>query len=298
MKELLIEKLFKKYDFEHEQGIRPTFLEEVKLLKIDHCGQSRELLYNRGIFLIASGRNTGFIDDKQVTLGNHQYVIIATAQPAECETFMCSKVMKGVYIDLDLHRLQKIHSLLDKKPSTGSFKTPKNVVTGNMNDEIDSAFNRLMKILLDPQESRVLGDHILDEIYFRIIKTATGEHLLQLCCQLTHFSRISRVVDEIQNHLEREINIDDLAKQANMRRANFHKKFKEIYNDSPIQYIKKIRLNKARQYILFEKMKIVDAASKVGYDSPAQFSRDFKNHFGFRFTTTSIENVIQNPWCR
>lgn len=280
MKELLIEELFNKYDFGQSQGLKSTFLEKVKLLKIDNCGQSRELLYNRGIFLIASGENMGFINNQHTILGNNQYVIIATAQPAECETMMCTKAMKGLYIDLDLKRLQKMHSLIDKK-TISSLKTPKNVVTGNMNDEIDSAFQRLMKILLDPEESKILGDNLLDEIYYRIIKTTTGEHLLQLCCQLTHFSRISNIVDDIQNHLEQEINIDEMAKQAKMHRANFHIKFKEIYNDSPIQYIKKIRLNKARQFIQFENMKIIDAASKVGYVSSAQFSREFKSHFGY-----------------
>ena len=281
MKELLIEELFAKYDFGQTQGLKSTFLENVKLLKIDNCGQSRELLYNRGIFLIASGENMGFINNQRVTLGSSQYVIIATAQPAECETLMCTKAMKGLYIDLDLKRLQKMHSLIDKEIPINSLKTPKNVVTGNMNDEIDSAFQRLMKLLLDPEESKVLGDQLLDEIYYRIIKTTTGEHLLQLCCQLTHFSRISNIIDEIQNNLEQEINIDEMAKKAKMHRANFHIKFKEIYDDSPIQYIKKIRLNRARQLIQFENMKIVDAASKVGYVSPAQFSREFKSHFGY-----------------
>ncbi len=280
MKEALIEELFSKYDFGQTQGLKSTFLEKVKLLKIDNCGQSRELLYNRGIFLIASGENMGFINNQHMILGNNQYVIIATAQPAECETMTCTKAMKGLYIDLDLKRLQKMHSLIDEK-TIGSLKTPKNVVTGNMNDEIDTAFVRLMKILLDPEESKVLGDNVLDEIYYRIIKTTTGEHLLQLCCQLTHFSRISNIVDEIQNHLDQEINIDEMAKKAKMHRANFHIKFKEIYDDSPIQYIKKIRLNKARQLIQFENMKIVDAASRVGYVSPAQFSREFKSHFGY-----------------
>ncbi|UFS63050.1 AraC family transcriptional regulator [Sulfurimonas sp. HSL-3221] len=281
MKEKLIEALFKKYDFEHEVGVKPTYIEKVKLLKSDHYEHGKELLYNRGIFLIASGQNRGIIDDEQVTLGSGQYVIIATVHPAECKTFLFDKVMKGVYIDLDLQRLQKIHTLMEKQPPADPFKTPKNVVTGTMNEEIESAFNRLMKILLDPQESKILGDNVLDELYYRIINTSAGEHLLQLCCQLTHFSRISTIVDEVQNQLDQEINIDDLAERANMRKANFHKKFKEIYNDSPIQYIKKIRLNKARQYIMFDKMKISDAASKVGYESPAQFSREFKSHFGF-----------------
>lgn len=281
MKEQLIEKLFEHYEFEHQHGFKPTYVENVKLLQMDHYEQGKDLLYNRGIVLIASGQNRGFIDDRQVTVGSNQYVIIATVHPAECKTFVFDRVMKGVYIDLDLQRLQKISALLEEKVSVDAFKTPKNIVTGDMNDEIDSAFNRLMEILLDPQDSKVLGDRILDELYYRIIKTKAGEHLVQLCCQLTYFSRISNIVDDIQDHLDEEINIDDLAKRANMSRANFHKKFKEIFNDSPIQYIKKIRLNKARQYILYEHMKVVEAASKVGYESPAQFSREFKSHFGF-----------------
>jgi len=280
MKELLIEELFKRYDFGQAQGLKSTYIDKVKLLKIDNCGQSRELLYNRGIFLIASGENMGFINNQHTILGNNQYAIIATAQPTECEGMICTKAMKGLYLDLDLQRLQKIHSLIDKKP-TGSLKTPKNVVTGSMNDALDSAFEKLMNVLLNPEESKVLGDTLLDEIYYRIIKTTTGEHLLQLCCQMTHFSRISNLVDDIQNNLDQEVNIDEMAKKAKMHRANFHIKFKEIYDDSPIQYIKKIRLNKARQLIQFENMKIVDAASKVGYVSPAQFSREFKSHFGY-----------------
>lgn len=281
MQESLIEELCKKYELTEQQGLKFTCLENVHLLKITRCQKSAELLYNRGIFLIASGHNTGYLDDEAISVGNNQYVIIATAQPAECEHMQCDQVMKGVYIDLDLQKLQKIYSQLDKKIAVNSAKTPKNVVIGEMNDELISAFNRLMKALLDPEEAKILGDHLLDEIYYRIINTPTGEHLLQLCCQLTYFSRISNIVDDIQNHLDQEINIDEMAEKAKMHRSNFHKKFKEIYNDSPIQYIKKIRLNKARQYIQVDKMKVIDAASKVGYVSPTQFSREFKAHFGF-----------------
>ncbi|WP_345987088.1 AraC family transcriptional regulator [Sulfurimonas sp. HSL1-2] len=279
-KETLIQELFKTYDFENTQGFKDTYLDEVKLLQINHHEQGKSLLYNRGIVLIASGRQRGYIDDKQVTVGSSNYVIVATIQPVECETFVCETGIKGVYINLNMQRLQRISALLDKKAPPHAFKTPTNIVTGNMNEDLDEAFNRLMKILLNPEDSKVLGDQVLDEIYYRIIKSTAGEHLIQLCCQLTHFARISHIVDEIQNQLDEEINIDELAKKAKMSKANFHKKFKEIFNDSPLQYIKKIRLNKARQYILFDKMKIVDAATKVGYESPAQFSREFKHHFG------------------
>ncbi|WP_304546158.1 AraC family transcriptional regulator [Sulfurimonas microaerophilic] len=281
MKEILIQELLTKYGCGKRQGFKHTFLDEVKLFQINHHEQGKPLLYKRGIILIASGQKRGYIDNQQVTLSSDHYVIIAAVQPFECASFVFDKVTKGLYIDLDMQRLQRITALLDEIPQSKTKKMPQNVVTGDMNNELDSAFNSLMKSLLDPQDSRVLGEHILDEIYYRIIQSEAGKHLVELCSKNTQFSRISNIVDDIQDHLEDTISIDELARKTGMSKANFHRKFKEIFNDSPIQYIKKVKLNKARQYILFEKMKVVDAAYKVGYESPAQFSREFKSQFGF-----------------
>ncbi len=80
--------------------------------------------------------------------------------------------------------------------------------------------------------------------------------------------------------LDEKISIEEMAKMAQMSVNNFHKIFKEALNDSPIQYVKKIRLNRARHLILYEGMKAVDASYSVGYDSPTQFSREFKRYFG------------------
>jgi AraC-like DNA-binding protein len=50
--------------------------------------------------------------------------------------------------------------------------------------------------------------------------------------------------------------------------------------DSPIQYLKKIRLTKARDLMLQEGLKAYLAADRVGYESSSQFSREFKRYFG------------------
>ena len=53
-----------------------------------------------------------------------------------------------------------------------------------------------------------------------------------------------------------------------------------LTQDSPMQYLKKIRLTKARDLMMQENMKAYIAADKVGYESSSQFSREFKRHFG------------------
>lgn len=60
----------------------------------------------------------------------------------------------------------------------------------------------------------------------------------------------------------------------------FHQAFRNVTLESPLQYIKKVRLNKARELIQLEGgRRVNDAARLVGYTSPSQFSREYKRHF-------------------
>ena len=77
-----------------------------------------------------------------------------------------------------------------------------------------------------------------------------------------------------------KFDIKQLAVSAHMSTSAFHKAFKDITADSPLQYLKKIRLAKARDLIVQRSMRANLAASEVGYESPSQFSREFKRYFG------------------
>ena len=60
----------------------------------------------------------------------------------------------------------------------------------------------------------------------------------------------------------------------------FHRAFKEITSASPMQYLKIVRLAKAKNLMVQENMKADIAADRVGYESSSQFSREFKRYFG------------------
>lgn len=67
---------------------------------------------------------------------------------------------------------------------------------------------------------------------------------------------------------------------ARMGASAFHQSFKEVTSESPMQYLKKVRLTKARDLIMWEREKVYIAADSVGYESTSQFSREFKRYFG------------------
>ena len=65
-----------------------------------------------------------------------------------------------------------------------------------------------------------------------------------------------------------------------MSTSALYEHFKDVTGTSPVQYLKTVRLHKARMLLVQESLGAAAAAERVGYESPSQFSREFKRFFG------------------
>ena len=81
------------------------------------------------------------------------------------------------------------------------------------------------------------------------------------------------------------VSVDELAGIVNMSTSGFRKTFREVMHMPPLQYAKSIKLNRA-QTLIREGKNANEAGYMVGYNSPAQFSREYKRHFGFAPSAT------------
>jgi len=92
-------------------------------------------------------------------------------------------------------------------------------------------------------------------------------------------NEIARAIEYLSSRLAETVTIEDVAAQARMSRAAFHRKFKQATAMSPIQFVKSMRLNSAAMKIA-RGMNVNVAAMEVGYVSSSQFSREFKRMYG------------------
>jgi AraC-like DNA-binding protein len=118
------------------------------------------------------------------------------------------------------------------------------------------------------------------EITYRVLIGPLGHNLRALAAPHTHFGQISRVLNRIHAEYSREFDIGTLARDAGMSLSTFHAHFKAVTSSSPLQYLKNVRLHKARMLMVHEGANAGTAATQVGYESPSQFSREFKRLFG------------------
>ena len=92
---------------------------------------------------------------------------------------------------------------------------------------------------------------------------------------------INKVLEVIENHLsEEKFSIEQFGKEVGMGRVQLHRKLKALSGKSPSNYLRSVRLVRAREMIMEQKGNISDIAYSVGFSSPQYFTRCFKEEFG------------------
>ncbi len=88
------------------------------------------------------------------------------------------------------------------------------------------------------------------------------------------------VIDYIEENLNAEITIEDVAKIACCSRYHFHRVFYSCFSITFAEYIRKRRFTLAAVDVVSGQAKIMDIALKYGYDSPNAFTRAFRHIHG------------------
>jgi AraC-like DNA-binding protein len=161
-----------------------------------------------------------------------------------------------------------------------SMQVPRGVYSIPLTDELISATIRLLECLKDPLDSRILGNQTVREIIYRVLCGEQGGALRALAARHSHFGQIAKVLRRIHSEYNTKLDVESLASEANMSVSTFHHNFKAVTAASPLQYLKSIRLHKARMMMVQDGLNASTAAGTVGYESPSQFSREFKRFFG------------------
>jgi AraC-like DNA-binding protein len=159
-------------------------------------------------------------------------------------------------------------------------ETRRGVSPTPMTEQMHFCMLELLDILHDPLDSQILGPSLIRRFFYYLLQGQQGHLLADYCEQDSSLAKIAAVIGYVQDNYERKLNINELAEMAGMSVSVFHKVFKQVVTDPPLQYIKKIRLNHAKSYILQEGLAANVAAQRVGYESSTQFSREFKRYFG------------------
>jgi AraC-like DNA-binding protein len=154
------------------------------------------------------------------------------------------------------------------------------IATGTADPQLLDAVARMLRLLDHPTDAPVLGPLIAQEILWRVLTGPLGETVRQIGMADGDLAHVRRAIAWIRENYAEPMRIEDLARMSGLSASAFHRHFRAITAMSPLQFQKRIRLQHARSLLVARPGDIAGVGHQVGYDSPSQFTREYRRLFG------------------
>ncbi|MEU3979381.1 AraC family transcriptional regulator [Streptomyces sp. NPDC026672] len=172
--------------------------------------------------------------------------------------------------------------LLDAGGGTarGRDETGVAIATSDVDDALLDAVVRRLRLIGDPVEQRVLGPAVDREIHWRLLTGPQAAVVRQIGLADSRLTLIAHAIRRLRARYAEAVRIDDLAAEVGLSVSSFNRHFRAVTSMSPLQYQKRLRLQEARVRLIAHPHDVAGIGHAVGYDSPSQFSREYRRMFG------------------
>lgn len=271
-----------------QEGFTASALEYVHFMRSERPMQRTPVMYEPCICIIVQGRKRAYLGDAMFVYDARQYLVVSAPLPFEADTEATpDHPMLGIHLGIQQSlaaelalAVQEAQAGVKADAPTKLVGAPAFMYATTVDDTLAEAVLRLLQALASPLEAKILAPAIVREIYFRILMGEQGAAMRAALGQGSHFQKITRALRMIHEGLSNKLDVDSLAHESGMSVPAFHLHFKQVTSTTPIQYIKAMRLHKARLLMIRSGMNAYTASNTVGYESSSQFSREFKRLFG------------------
>ncbi len=237
--------------------------------------------HSASICLIAQGAKRVVLGEEIYLYDATRFLISSVDLPIVANITKASreKPYLGVLLEIDLQEISQL--IVDSGlPFDRSRQAQKGMAVGQLSLSLLGAFQRLMDLLDEKENIKILAPLVKREIFFRLLTTDQGPRLQQIAASGSHSHQISRAIFWLKKNYTRPLQVKDLADNAGMSRSAFHNHFKMMTSMTPLQFQKRLRLNEARRLMLTENLDALTVTFEVGYESPSQFNREYSRLFG------------------
>ena len=262
-----------------ETGMYGTAHRRLSLFRADRPTMPIPTVYEASLCLIAQGAKRVSNGEYNLVYDAAHYLLVSVDLPLTGhiiearpdQPYLCCK------IDLDLQALADLIIAEGGRPRPAAF--PVLAVYPSDPDLVDAAC-RLVNLLEQPESIPMLAPLIEREILYRLLTGPHGPTLRHLAAADSHLNQVSRAIAQIRRNFRGRLRVREIAAAAGMSESSLHEHFKAVTRMTPLEYQKQLRLQEARRLMLAEGASAGAAGFAVGYESPSQFSREYRRLFG------------------
>ncbi len=260
-------------------GICTTAMPHVSLIRADQPSTPTPAVYEASLCLIAQGSKRVSIGEHSVVYDAAHYLLVSVDLPLVGHVIDASPERPYLCCKIDLDPAMLADLMVAEGGAVQRTDLPVLGIYPGDPDLIDAAC-RLVGLLDRPKTIAALAPLIEREILYRLLTGPHGPMLRHVATAGSHLNQVSRAIAAIRRRFDTQIRIDEVAAEAGMSTSSLHAHFKAITHLTPLKYQKQLRLQEARRLMLANGATASAAGFAVGYESPSQFSREYRRLFG------------------
>lgn len=262
-------------------GIRETpipglLLYRSSVANLPSCG-----IYRSALALIPQGAKRVTLGDETYEYGRNRYMVTSVDLPVVAQVIQASaeKPILSFVFDLDPNKIRSLMADMTL-PATLPGAMALGLAVSDLTTAVLEPALRMARLLDTPADIPIVAPLLERELLYRLLTGERGAHLRNMAVADSHSQRIAQAIGWLRGNFDKPLSIDELASTANMSKSSLHQHFKALTAMSPLQYQKHLRLQEARRLMLTEMHDAASAGHRVGYESPSQFSREYRRLFG------------------
>ena len=238
-------------------------------------------VYQPCLAIVVQGRKRVLLNDEVFYYDPLNYLVVSVTLPVISQIIDASPQAPYLSLSLNLD-LEEIARLILELGDRGTppKTSDRGMFVDSMGEPLLDAVLRLVRLLDTPDDIAVMAPIIQREIYYRVLRGGLAHRLVDLVSGDGGSHRILRAIDWLKQSYAKPLRIEELAEVVHMSPSALHHRFKAVTAMSPLQYQKHIRLHEARRLMFADGLECAAAGHRVGYESPSQFSREYRRLFG------------------
>jgi AraC-like DNA-binding protein len=266
--------------YAERDGIIDTPIERLALVRSGRSGEPVHMVQRPALCIIAQGAKRVLLGDAVIDYGPASYLVASLDLPITGAVTQASADAPYLCFCLYLDPALLSEIALTLPPLPAGAEDGGGMTLHPMTPELIDAATRLTALLGDPANAPLLAPLIERELLVRLMTGPGGAVLRAIASGESRTGQIARAIAWLKAHFREPFSGPHLAALAGMSLSSFHDHFRRVTAMTPLQYQKQLRLQEARALMLADHLDAAEAGFRVGYDSPSQFSREYRRLFG------------------
>lgn len=231
--------------------------------------------------LLVQGEKELLVGQQVLHYGAGAYVQAGVAMPVSGRVLQADAQTPYYGIRIDIDPKEVAAFVLEMQLALPPIAAdPPAVTVEHADDALLETFVRILRLLDQPRDLPVLGRLLKQELIYRLVTAPGGATLCRGVAGGQRERAVGEAINWIRTHYNEPLSIDALARTVHLSPSVLHRRFKAATVMSPLQYQKQVRLLEARKLLMSGQVEAASVAYEVGYESPSQFSREYRRLFG------------------